>query len=82
MYPEARAARIEASVVSRVRHVLPVATVGYSDRLPPTRTTVPGVHIVNTAHIVNGTLNVDETVQLADRALPDLLATPSVEVRT
>ncbi len=82
MYPEARAARIEASVVSRVRHVLPVATVGYSDRLPPTRTTVPGVHIVNTAHIVNGTLNVDETVQLADRVLPGLLATPSVEVRT
>ena len=82
MYPEARSARIEASVVSRVRHVLPVATVGYSDRLPPTRTTVPGVHIVNTAHIVNGTLNVDETVQLADRVLPGLLATPSVEVRT
>jgi protoporphyrinogen oxidase len=74
MYPAARTARIEASAVSRARHVLPVATVGYSKRLPPMRTSVPGVHVVNTAHIVNGTLNVNETVQLADRALPELLA--------
>jgi protoporphyrinogen oxidase len=73
MYPGARAARVEASAVSRARQVLPVATIGYSRRLPPMRTNVPGVSIVNTAHIVNGTLNVNETVQLVDRVLPSLL---------
>jgi hypothetical protein len=34
---------------------------------------VPGVYVVNTAHIINGTLNINETLQLVDRVLPDLL---------
>ncbi len=38
------------------------------ERLPPTTTSVPGLHLVNAAHIANGTLNVNETIQLADRA--------------
>ncbi len=54
--------------VSRVRHLLALATLGYSDLLPPITTSVPGVHVVSSAHIVNGTLNVNETVQLAERA--------------
>jgi hypothetical protein len=37
-------------------------------------TSVPGLAVVNSAHIVNGTLNVNETVQLAERAVPELLA--------
>jgi hypothetical protein len=36
-------------------------------------TSVPGLHVVNSAHIVNGTLNVNETVQLAERAAARLL---------
>lgn len=52
--------------VSRVRQVFAIPTVGYSHTLPPTATSVRGVHVVNSAQIVNGTLNVDETVQLAD----------------
>jgi hypothetical protein len=48
--------------------VLAIATVGYSDRLPPMTTSIPGLHIVNSAHIVNGTLNVNETIQLAETA--------------
>jgi len=74
MYPNIAEANIEASVVSRARYVLPLNTIGYSTRLPPMRTSVPGIHIVNTAHIVNGTLNVDETVQLANRVAADLAA--------
>lgn len=54
--------------ISRVRHVMPLPTIGYSKRLPPEDTSVPGLHLVNSAHIVNGTLNVNETVQLAERA--------------
>jgi hypothetical protein len=38
---------------------------------------VPGLHLVNSAHIVNGTLNVNETVQLAEDAARGLTATPA-----
>ena len=51
----------------------PLPTLGYSSHLPSQRTSVPGIHIVNSAQIVNGTLNVNETVGLAERALAELL---------
>ena len=35
---------------------------------------MPGIHIVNSAHIINGTLNVNETMQLAEREAVRLLA--------
>jgi hypothetical protein len=38
-------------------------------------TSVPGLHLVSSAHIVHGTLNVDETIQLANRAAARLAAT-------
>lgn len=53
--------------VSRVRHVFALPTLGYSARLPPTATSVPGLHLANAAHIAHGTLNVNETIQLANR---------------
>ena len=36
------------------------------------RTSIPGVAVVNSSQIVNGTLNVNETVQLAGRAVAEL----------
>ncbi|ETW94031.1 MAG: hypothetical protein ETSY1_36625 [Candidatus Entotheonella factor] len=60
--------------VSRVRHVLAISTLNYSAKLPPMRTSIPGLYIVNSAHIVNGTLNVNETIQLAERAVEYLPA--------
>jgi protoporphyrinogen oxidase len=68
VYPQVGADDVLAFRVSRVRHVMPLPTLGYSRRLPPADTSVPGLHIVNAAQIVNGTLNVNETVQLAERA--------------
>ena len=46
----------------------------YSQQVPPMITSRPGVYLVNSAHIVNGTLNVNETLQLAEQAIPQLLA--------
>jgi protoporphyrinogen oxidase len=77
MYPDFRREDVVAFRVSRVRHVLPIATLNYSERLPPVATSLPGVFLVNSAHIVNGTLNVNETVQLAERAARQLLAAPA-----
>ena len=73
MYPSLTAADIEAFRVSRVRHVLPIATRDYTRNLPPMTTSQPGLFLVNSSHIVNGTLNVNETIKLADDAMATLL---------
>ncbi len=82
MYPHFRREDVVAFRVSRVRHVLPIATLHYSDRLPPLVTSQRGIYLVNSTHIVNGTLNVNETIQLAERALPQLLAAPARPAET
>lgn len=73
MYPAFRPDDVVACQVSRVREMLAVSTVGYSDNLaPPVRTSVPGVFVVNSAQIVNGTLNVNETIGLAEQKVAEL----------
>ena len=74
MYPSLAPEDVLALRVSRERYVHALPTLNYSEHCPPKRTSLPGVHILNSAHIVNGTLNVNETVRLAEEALPDLLA--------
>lgn len=72
MFPSFRSEELLAFRVSRVRHVLAISTLRYSKRLPPIDTSVPGLQIVSSAHIVNGTLNVNETLELAETVLPRL----------
>jgi len=59
--------------VSRVRHVFALPVLGYSQTLPPVRTSVPGVWLVTGAQILDGTLNGNETVRLANASAPALL---------
>jgi protoporphyrinogen oxidase len=68
VYPEVAAEDVLAFRISRVRHVMPLPTLGYSERVPPIHTRSGRVHLVNSAQIVNGTLNVNETVRLAENA--------------
>jgi protoporphyrinogen oxidase len=72
MYPDFSRSRVRAFKVSRVRNVFPIATLGYSRSLPPIATSVPGTFLLNSAHIVNGTLNVNETLGLVERGLAAL----------
>lgn len=85
MYPSFSRSRVRAFRVSRVREVFPIATLGYSRSLPPIVTSLPGVYLLNSAHIVNGTLNVNETVTLAESGLEtieaDFKAAPSQGTR-
>ncbi|HMT07811.1 MAG TPA: NAD(P)/FAD-dependent oxidoreductase [Pyrinomonadaceae bacterium] len=67
MYPHFRRKDVLAFKVSRVRQVFPLPVLGYSESVPDSKTSVEGVYIVNSSHIVNGTLNVNETVALAER---------------
>ena len=74
MYPHFCRDDVLAFQVARVKHVFAVPTLKYSEKLPPMATSLPGVYLVNSAHIVNGTLNVNETLQLAARAVETVLA--------
>jgi hypothetical protein len=67
MYPPFSPDDVLAFEISRVRDMLALTTLDYSARArPPIRTSLPNVHIVNSAEIANGTLNVNETVAVAN----------------
>lgn len=59
--------------ISRVREVFPIPTLNYSENVPSVNTSIDGVYIVNSAQITNGTLNVNETIQLAEKTLKEFL---------
>ena len=63
--------------VSRARNVMAIQSLNYSQKVPPMETTIPGLHIVNSSQIINGNLNVDETIGLAERAFSNLLKVES-----
>lgn len=73
MYPHFRREHVEAFRVSRARSVMALSTLDYSAHLPPQQSSIAGVDIVNSAQIVNGTLNVNETVRLAEQAARRLI---------
>lgn len=66
--------------VARVREVFPLPVLRYSELVPDVETGIDGVHLVSSAQIVNGTLNVDETVARAERGVRELLGGPAQPV--
>jgi protoporphyrinogen oxidase len=80
--PDFRDDDIVCFQVSRVRYVLALPVLRYSDALPPMQTSIPGVWLISSAHIVDGTLNTNETVRLANAAASLLLRPDSAGVRT
>ncbi len=71
MYPKFDRSDVVEFKISRVRQVFAITTLNYSQRMPPVQTSMTGVHILNSAHIANGTLNVNETILLAEQAAID-----------
>lgn len=67
MYPHFEKEDVVEFKVSRVRNVFPIPTLNYSANVPDVKTSLENVFIVNSAQITNGTLNVNETIQLAER---------------
>ncbi|HWF10350.1 MAG TPA: NAD(P)/FAD-dependent oxidoreductase [Bryobacteraceae bacterium] len=68
IHPSLQRSDVLACRISRARHVFPRPIVGAAvtpPPIPPIDTSIPGVHVLNSAHIRCGTLNVNETVQLA-----------------
>ena len=50
-----------------------LSTLGHGRGVPTTRTSLAGVYVVNSAQIVHGTLNVNETIRLAEEAVEKIL---------
>jgi hypothetical protein len=55
--------------VARAKYVASLATIDYSTKLPPIVTSVPGFYALNSAHILEGNLNVNETITLGENKL-------------
>jgi len=73
MYPWLTDDNLKFVGVARARHVITVLTKDYSVNLPEVATSIPNVYIVNTSYILDGTLNVNETIRVADTKLKEIL---------
>lgn len=81
MYPEFKRDDVVAFRTSRVKSVMALTTLDYSEKLPPMQSSLPNVYAVNSAQILGGNLNVNETITLAEQALEDFLL-PSIPQRS
>jgi protoporphyrinogen oxidase len=86
MYANFRREDVVEFKVGRARNVMALPTLNYSERLPPVRTSVPGLYAINSAQIVKGNLNVNETIQIGDECLakyvyPELQSIAAPECR-
>ena len=73
MYPDFRRDDVRAFQVARVKEVLALSTLHYTDTaLPPTRTSLRNVFVVNSAQIAQGTLNNNEVIGLANLKAAEL----------
>ena len=73
MYPSLSVTDVLSFKVAKAKYVFALSTINFSQNISPIITSVDGIYIVNSSHIVNGTLNVNETIQLAERALKEIL---------
>lgn len=74
MYPHISIDDVIEFKVSRIKRVFALPVLNYSDNIPPIKTSLSNIFIVNSSQIVNGTLNVNETVKLANSAAEYLMS--------
>lgn len=72
MHPHIRPEHVRAFRVSRTRNVFPVTTLNYSEYVLPFASSIPGLWLVNASQIINGTLAVNQTLSLAERAVTEI----------
>ena len=73
MYPDFSRDDVEAFKISRVRSVMAIPTLRYSELLPPMKSSVDGLFFVNSSYILRGNLNVNETITIAEEAMETVL---------
>jgi len=72
MFPEFSIEDVVAQSVNREVYVQPIQETGYADMIPPMKTPLENIYLVNTSMIVNSTLNNNQVIQLA-RKMSDFL---------
>ncbi len=82
MYPHFKREDVVDFKISRVRQVFPLPTLEYSANVPDVKTSLENVFVVNSAQITNGTLNVNETIQLAERFFEEYFTTEAQRTRS
>jgi len=73
MYPALSENDVIHWTLSSARRVFALPTLNYSAKLPSVRTSMNEYYIINSAQIINGTLNVNETVKVAEEKLEEIL---------
>ena len=73
MYPGISESDLLFWGVSKARIVFALPTINYSKKLPGISTSLNNYYIINSAQIINGTLNVNETIQVAENKLEEIL---------
>lgn len=73
MYPHFSEQNIRFAGVAKAKQVITVAAIDYSSKLPEVKTSLPHISIINTAHIKDGTLNVNETIRVAETKLEEIV---------
>ncbi|RMG43956.1 MAG: FAD-dependent oxidoreductase [Acidobacteria bacterium] len=77
VHPGLGGARIEAFRVSRQRFVLPLPAPGLARRVPGIEPAIPGIWMLSSAQIRDGTPNVNDTLRLARQGVAALLGAVS-----
>lgn len=67
MYPDIKPDDILEMKTAKTRNVFALSTLNYSKNLPDIKSKVEGIYYANSAFITNGTLNVNETIDIANR---------------
>lgn len=70
MYPDFRRDTVKAIQTARAKFVMALPTIDYSLRRPAIASSIPGLYLLNSAQIVKGNLNVNETLEVMEEALP------------
>lgn len=78
MYPELSESDVLHWNIASARRVFALPTLNYSEKLPSVITSLKGYYIINSAQIINGTLNVNETVNVAEDKLEEILNLPGI----
>lgn len=79
MYPHFERDDVLDFKISRVRSVMAIPTLNYSQLLPPKKSSVDGLYIVNSSYILKGNLNVNESITIAEEAMETVLKDELVE---
>ena len=73
MYPSFHPEQVRAIQTAKARYVMAIPTLNYSDNRCPVVSSMPGLYLLNSARIVDGTLNVNEVLRLVETEFEDTI---------